>query len=61
MVVLTVPASDDGARTPETETALIEIKRQHGVSDADDLVIEVARYGDDPESLPQLVSMTSQI
>jgi hypothetical protein len=60
MVVLTVPTGDDGARTPETETALIEIKRQHGVSDADDLVIEVARYGDDPESLPQLVSVSSQ-
>jgi len=63
MVVITVPTVPDGtgARTPETETALIEIRRQHGVSDADDLVIEVARYGDDPESLPQLVSMTSQI
>jgi len=59
MVVLTVPTGDDGVRTPETETALIEIKRQHGVSDADDLVVEIAHYGDEPEALPQLVSITS--
>jgi len=63
MVVITVPTVPDGtgARTPETETALIEIKRQHGVSDADDLVVEIANYSesDDPEALPQLVSITS--
>jgi hypothetical protein len=58
MVVLTVPTGDDGVRTPETETALIEIKRQHGVN-ADDLVVEIASYGADPESLPRLVSITS--
>jgi hypothetical protein len=60
MVVLTVPTGDDGVRTPETETALIEIKRQHGVN-ADDLVVEIANYSDsdDPEALPQLVSITS--
>jgi hypothetical protein len=58
MVVLTVPTGDDGVRTPETETALIEIKRQHGVN-ADDLVVEIASYGADPELLPQLVSITS--
>ena len=60
MVVLTVPTGDDGVRTPETETALIEIKRQHGVN-ADDLVVEIANYSDgaDPELLPRLVSITS--
>ena len=58
MVVLMVPTGDDGVRTPETETALIEIKRQHGVN-ADDLVVEIASYGADPELLPRLVSITS--
>ena len=60
MVVITVPTVPDGtgARTPETETALIEIKRQHGVN-ADDLVVEIASYGADPELLPRLVSITS--
>jgi hypothetical protein len=58
LVVFTVPTGDDGVRTPETETALIEIKRQHGVTD-DDLVVEVANYGAHPEALPQLVSITS--
>jgi len=61
IIVITVPtpigASDD--RTPETEAALTEIKRQHVVTD-DDLVVHIANYSDDPELLPQLVSITSQ-
>jgi hypothetical protein len=59
MIVLTVPTGDDGVRTPETETALAEIKRQHAIMD-DDLVVEVANYTDDPAQLPQLVSITQQ-
>ncbi len=61
IIVITVPtpigASDD--RTPETEAALAELKRQHAVTD-DDLLICVANYSDDPELLPRLVSITSQ-
>jgi hypothetical protein len=58
MVVLTVPTGADGV-TAETEEALTALKRQHGVSDADDLVIQIAHYGDDLEALPRLVSITS--
>jgi hypothetical protein len=49
---------DTGVATPETEAALAEIKRQHVVTD-DDLVVHIANYSDDPEQLPQLVSITS--
>ena len=58
-VVITVPTPIGVDRTPETEAALVEIKRQHAVSD-DDLVIEIANFTDDPEQLPQLVSISSQ-
>ena len=57
MVVLTVPTGADGV-TAETEEALTALKRQHGVN-ADDLVVEIASYGADPELLPRLVSITS--
>ena len=61
IIVITVPtpigASDD--RTPETEAALTEIKRQHAVS-GEDLVVQIANFTDDLEQLPQLVSISSQ-
>ena len=62
LVVIRVPtpigAMDE--RTAETEAALVELKRRHGVSDVDDLVVEIANFTDDPEQLPQLVSVSSQ-
>jgi hypothetical protein len=57
LAVFTVPTGDDGV-TAETEEALTALKRQHGVSDANDFVIQVANYTDEPD-LPQLVSITS--
>jgi hypothetical protein len=58
-IVFVVPTPvGTGVVTPETEAALAEIKRQHAVTD-DDLVVHIANYGDDPEELPQLVSVTS--
>ena len=57
LAVFMVPTGDDGV-TAETEEALTALKRQHGVSDADDFVIQVANYTDEPD-LPQLVSITS--
>jgi hypothetical protein len=58
-IVITVPTdASTGKPTAEGEAALAELKRQHVVSD-DDLVVQIANYSDDPEQLPQLVSITS--
>jgi hypothetical protein len=58
LVVITVPTCLGTGVAADTEAALAEIKRQHAVTD-DDLVVQIANYSDDPEQLPQLVSITS--